>query len=84
MISDDLGNTFESSSIDSLGRAERIVVGKDTSTIITRYAPSTLLSSHVRVLRKWFAEFTLTKLLRRMNKAVPISVRGQRGPCSEC
>jgi chaperonin GroEL len=56
-IADEVGISMESVTMDMLGRADRIVVGKDTSTIITDSSASDALAKRIAQIR---AEAELT------------------------
>lgn len=50
-VADEVGISLESVTMDMLGRAERVVIGRDTSTIITDSANSDALAKRIAQIR---------------------------------
>ncbi|MEN9797915.1 MAG: chaperonin GroEL [Pseudomonadota bacterium] len=74
VISDELGHKFESISLAELGRAKRVVVTKDNTTVIDGVGKKADIDGRVRVLRAQIAETTSDydreKLQERLAKMV--------------
>lgn len=74
IVSDQIGVRFEELALDDLGCAKRVVVGKDTSTIISGAGKADLVETRVSLIRSQIehnaSDYEREKLQERLSKLV--------------
>jgi len=74
IVSDEVGTRFEDLALDDLGTAKRVVIGKDTSTIISGNGDEEHVANHVSLLKSQMennpSDYEREKLQERLSKLV--------------